>query len=95
MIKVMGARLLVQRIEQKKPESELVIVPDTIQDKPSNTAVVWGVGKLEHGGVDVGDLVVIKDFVGAPVPVTLPGDELETDCVIVNEEDVLAVIEGV
>jgi len=95
MIRMMGARVLVQRIEERKAESEHIIIPDTIQEKPSKNGIVWAVGTLQQGGIEVGDLIIMKDFVGAPCPVVLPGDERTTECMIVNEDDILAVIEGV
>jgi co-chaperonin GroES (HSP10) len=96
MIKPLGARLLVQRIDQAKPDTQLIVIPDTIQDKPSIFAVVWAIGTLKQGGIEPGDIVILKDYVGAPASVVLPGDDgRETDCIIVNEDDVLAVTEGV
>jgi co-chaperonin GroES (HSP10) len=92
MIRPLGARLLVTRIEQARPESVHIIIPDTIQDKPSVFAIVFALGKLQQGGIEVGDIVILKDFTGAPALVTLPGDEQETECIIVNEDDVLAVV---
>ena len=95
MLRPNGARLLVKRVEEKKPESELIIVPETISQKPSAFAVVYAIGTLKQGGVSVGDLVVLRDYVGAPAEVFLPGDETPTECIIVNEDEVLAVVEGV
>jgi co-chaperonin GroES (HSP10) len=88
----MGTRLLVKRIEQAKPDTQLIVIPDTVQDKPSIFAIVFAIGKLVHGGVEVGDIVILKDFTGAPALVQLPGDEQQTECIIVNEDDVLAVV---
>lgn len=93
MIQPLGARLLVKRIEEAKPETQLVIIPDSVQDKPSIFAIVFALGKLVQGGIVVGDIVVLKDFTGAPALVTLPGDQVATECIIVNEDDVLAVME--
>ena len=95
MLRPMGARLLVKRIEQAKPDTQLIVIPDSVQDKPSIFAIVFAIGKLQQFGIMVGDIVILKDFVGAPCVVTLPGDEAQTDCLIVNEDDVLAVTEGV
>ena len=93
MIQPISSRLLVQRIDQARPESSLIVVPDTVRDKPSQFAAVLAIGKLNQGGVEVGDLVVLKDFCGAPVFTVLPGDTTETECAFVDEEDVLAVVE--
>jgi co-chaperonin GroES (HSP10) len=95
MIQPNGARVLVKRIEQAKPETELIIIPDTIEQKSSSFAIVLAIGKLQQGGIEVGDIVVLKDYVGAPAFVLLPGDEDKTECLIVNEEEILAVVEGV
>jgi len=95
MLQPNGARLLVKRIEQAMPETQHIIIPETVEQKSSAFAIVLGVGTLKQGGVEVGDIVVLMDYVGAPVQVLLPGDEEKTECLIVNEDDVLAVMEGV
>jgi len=94
MLQPKGARVLVKRIEQAKPESELIIIPDSVQQKSSAFAMVFAIGTLKQGGIAIGDIVVLMDYVGAPVNVTLPGDESWTECLIVNEDEVLAVVEG-
>lgn len=92
MIRPMGARALVKRLDAPKPESSLIVVPDTVQDKPSQFAVVLAIGVLVQGGFDVGDTVVLRDFAGAPVLVNF--DEEQIEAAIVNEDDVLMVVEG-
>lgn len=95
MLQPKGARLLVRRIEAAKPDTTLIVIPDTVIDKPSAFAIVLAIGKLQQNEVAVADIVILKDFVGSPVRTTLPGDTDETDCLIVNEEDCLAVVDGV
>jgi co-chaperonin GroES (HSP10) len=68
-------------------------VPDTVQDKPSQFGLVLAIGALKHGGFDVGDMVVLRDFAGAPCNVDLDGEMIEA--AIVTEDDVLLVIEEV
>jgi co-chaperonin GroES (HSP10) len=95
MIQPIGARLLVKRIEQAKPETQHIIIPETIEQKSSAFAAVFAIGTLKQDGIEVGDIVILMDYVGAPANVTLPGDETETECLIVNEDDVLAVVHGI
>lgn len=95
MITPMGARLLVKRIEQAQPKTQHIIIPETVEQKSSAFAIVLGIGTLKQGGVEIGDIVVLMDYVGALALVLLPGDEDKTECLIVNEDEVLAVMQGV
>lgn len=92
MMQPMGPRVLVKRLDAPKPESQLIITPETIEDKPSQFALVLAIGKLVSGGFDVGDTVVLRDFAGAPCNVTLDDQIIEAS--IVMEDDVLMVVEG-
>lgn len=92
MIRPLGARALVKRMDAPKPASSLIVIPDTVEDKPSQYALVLAVGKLTQGGFDVGDTVILKDFAGAPCSVMLDDDVIDASVVV--EDDVLAVIEG-
>ncbi len=92
MMQPLGARALIKRLDAPKPESQLIVTPDTVEDKPSQFALVLAVGKLVHGGFDMGDTVVLRDFAGAPCNVELDGEMIEA--AIVNEDDVLMVVEG-
>lgn len=89
-----GARVLVKRLDAPQPVSELIIIPDMIGATPSSFALVIAVGKLLQGGISPGDVVVLKDYSGAPVSVDLEGDSAPFECSIVVEDDVLAVVEG-
>jgi len=78
-------------MDAPKPASSLIVVPDTVEEKPSQFAVVLAIGKLAQGGFDVGDTVILKDFAGAPCEVTLDNEVM--DASVVSEDDVLAVVE--
>lgn len=95
MIQPNGNRVLVKRIEQAKPDSQLIVIPETIQDKPSVFGVVLAIGSKVREEIAIADMVILQDFVGARVYTVLPGDEEETECIIVNEDEILAVVEGV
>jgi len=96
VIQPRGARVLVKRIEQARPETQLIIVPETVEDKPSQYGLVLAFGRLVQGGIVVGDIVLLKDYAGAPCFTRVsPEDTEDTECALVNEDDVLAVVEGV
>jgi co-chaperonin GroES (HSP10) len=88
----MGARALVKRVDAPKPESSLIITPETVEAKPSPYAVVIAVGKLVQGGFAPADVVLLHDYAGAPCNVELDGEVIEA--VVVSEDDVLCVVEG-
>jgi co-chaperonin GroES (HSP10) len=91
-----GPRLLVKRLDEAKVESTLIIVPETADVKASQYALVLAIGKLQQGGVKPGDVVILKDYAGAPVFVKLDGpDGPLSECALVMEDDCLAVVEGV
>ena len=92
MLKPTGPRVLVKRLDPPKPESSLIEVVSTSVDKPSAFALVLAVGKLEQGGFDVGDTVILTDYAGAPCAVEIEGERIEA--AVVFEKDVLAVVEG-
>lgn len=92
MMRPMGARALVKRLPKPRPVSSLIEVPDTVEDKPSQYALVLAVGRLVQGGFGVGDTVILRDFAGAPCETEFDGERI--DASIVPEEDVLAVVEG-
>lgn len=95
MIQPVGARVLVQRLDMAKPQSSLLIIPDSVEDKPSQYALVIAIGTKVREHLTPGDVVILKDFTGAPVFVRLGGpDDNLTECAIVPEDDVLMVIEG-
>lgn len=91
MLKPMGTRILVKRMEQPKLKSETIIIPDSVDAEGSPYALVLAVGPGCTGHVKVADTVILSKYTGAPVSVTLDGETMEA--LIVPEEDVLAVLE--
>lgn len=95
MLQPRGARALVKRLDAPKATSTLIEIPDSVGAKPSAYALVLAVGTLVEGGFAAGDVVIMKDYAGTPVYVQLDGpDGLDTECALVNEDDVLALVEG-
>ncbi len=99
MTRIVGPRVLVQRIDAPKPKSDLIECV-SLMDTPSNFAVVIAVGSgelLPSGRrrpipLQVGDTIVTQTYCGTPVSLALPGETDKTDLHIVQEEDVLAVV---
>ncbi len=91
MLRPNGPRLLVKRMDAPKPTSSLIEIPDTVDGEASLYALVLAVGTKCTENVNVADTVILKQYVGAPVTVTL--DDETIDALIVMEEDVLAVVE--
>lgn len=98
MIRPLGPRLLIKRLDEAPSQvaGSLIFIPETIEAKPSAFALVLAIGKLIQGGIVPGDVVILKDYAGCPVYEKLDGPGgPETECALVVEEDVLAVVEGV
>ena len=91
MMKPLGARALVKRMEAPKLDSQLIVVPDTVEQQASQYAVVMAIGTLVHGGFDAGDVVILAAYAGAPCQTELDGEMIEA--LIVEEAAVLAVVE--
>lgn len=90
MIRPNGPRLLVQRLPEPKPVSSMIAMPDTIMEKPSKFAIVLAVGKLLDPCIEVGDMILIKDFAGAPVTTQFADEVIEA--FIIMETDILGII---
>ena len=86
----MGPRVLVKRLAAAPLAGSLIEVVH-LHDEPSQFAVVLAVGKLEQGGIDVGDTVATKSFAGAPLEVEVEGQTIEA--FMLMETDCLAVVE--
>jgi len=84
-----GPRVLVKRLEEPALKSSLIEVVQ-MHEEPSQFAVVLATGKLEQGGIEIGDTVVTKPFVGAPLEVTIEGQTIEA--FMLMETDCLAVV---
>ena len=84
----MGPRVLVKRLDAPALQSSLIEVIQQ-HEEPSQFAVVLAVGKLEQGGIEIGDTVVTKGFAGAPLEIIFEGQPLdafmlmESDCLLV------------
>lgn len=88
-------RIIVQRLEEGEQTIGGIIIPDTAQEKPQQgTVIAVGNGKVNDDGkrvpldVTAGDRILFGKYAGQEI--TLDGEEY----FIMNEDDVLAVIEG-
>lgn len=64
--KPLGERALVKMVEGKQTTESGIVLPDTAKEKPQSAEVVE-VGQFEAGvKVEVGDVVVLRKFAGAP-----------------------------
>lgn len=98
MIRVMGNRVLVKRIEDAAPKSKYIEVITTDKE-PGQYALVAAVGpgiRLPNGkcvpiGVDPGDIVILSKYSGASVSVKNEAGVAE-DFHLVDGEDVLATV---
>jgi len=89
-------RVLVKRVEELEQRMGGIIIPDSAKEKPQQAKVVAaGSGRVTDEGktipldVKAGDYVLIGKYAGTEI--TLDGD----DYVIVREEEILGVAEGV
>jgi chaperonin GroES len=89
-------RILVERLEESEQRIGGIIIPDTAREKPQQAKVVAvGRGRVNDDGqvfaldVKVGDTVLLGKYSGSEI--TVAGK----DYVILREEEVLGVVEGV
>jgi chaperonin GroES len=89
-------RVLVQRVEEQEQRIGGIIIPDTAKEKPQQAKVVAvGSGRVTDEGrtippdVKAGEYVLIGKYAGTEIK--LDGQEY----LIVKEEEILAVAEGV
>ena len=94
MIKPLGQRVLVERVEAESKTAGGLFLPDTAKEKPQEAIVrALGTGGLDKDGkkidfhVKENDKVLITKYGGTEV--VLNG----TTYVILNESDILAVID--
>lgn len=85
-----GARLLVMRQPEPRASSELLILPEIEDAKPSKFATVVSVGDKVREAIPVGATVILSDYSGAPCSVTVAGQDFEAH--MVDEKDVLGVL---
>jgi chaperonin GroES len=89
-------RILVERLEEAEQRIGGIIIPDTAREKPQHAKVIAvGRGRVNDDGevfaldVKVGDTVLLGKYSGSEI--TVAGK----DYVILREEEVLGVVEGV
>jgi len=89
-------RILVERLEESEQRIGGIIIPDTAKEKPQQAKVIAvGRGRVNDDGdvfaldVKVGDTVLLGKYSGSEI--TVAGK----DYVILREEEVLGVVEGV
>lgn len=94
MIKPIGQRVLVERVEAETKTAGGLFLPDTAKEKPQEAIVrALGTGGLDKEGnkinfnVAVDDKVLITKYGGTEVTVN------GTAYVILNESDILAIID--
>ena len=89
-------RIIVQRLEEGEQKVGGIIIPDTAKEKPQQGKVIAvGKGKVEKDGkvtpldVKEGDTVLFGKYAGSEIKIE--GKEY----LIIREEEVLGVLEGV
>ena len=94
MLRPLLDRVLLEKVEEEKVTKSGIILSDKTVEKPSTAKVVAvGPGKLDDQGipismdVSVGDVVVYKQYSGTNVK------DQDTEYVIVEMKDILAVVE--
>jgi len=94
IFKPLGPRVLVQRIEDATPKSELIEVV-SYTPEVSMFAVVLAVGKLTQSPeLKEGNVVVLSKYCGSPVQIEISEGTVPVECAIVVEDDILAIVEG-
>lgn len=93
-IRPINEKVLVKRLEAETKTKGGIVLPDTAKEKPKEGKVVEvGTGKLLKSGerakfqVKKGDRVIFSPYAGTEVKVE--GEEY----LLVNEDDILAVVE--
>ncbi|MDD2889993.1 MAG: co-chaperone GroES [bacterium] len=93
-LRPLGDRILVRRVEEKEVKKGSIIIPDTAKEKPQEGEIIAvGPGKLDDKGtrhkpeIKTGDRVLFGKYAGTEIEID--GEE----CLIMNEDDILAIIE--
>ncbi|MDD5528477.1 MAG: co-chaperone GroES [bacterium] len=93
-LRPLGDRVLVRRVEEKEVKKGSIIIPDTAKEKPQEGEIIAvGPGKLDDKGtrhkpdIKTGDRVLFGKYAGTEIEID--GEE----CLIMNEDDILAIIE--
>ena len=89
-------RILVERVEEQEQRVGGIIIPDTAKEKPQQgTVVAVGSGRVNDKGdvfaldVKAGDTVLFGKYSGTEIKID------GKDYLILREEEVLGVVEGV
>ncbi|HLD35608.1 MAG TPA: co-chaperone GroES [Planctomycetota bacterium] len=93
-LKPIGDKIIVERIEPENKTRGGIVLPDNAKEKPKEGKIIAiGEGKLMDNGsrvapsVKVGEKVIFTSFAGSEVKID------NKEFLIMNEEDILAVIE--
>lgn len=94
MLRPLGDKLVVERVQADSKTPGGIVLPDTAKEKPQRGVVKFvGTGKLLENGdrarmqVAEGNHVIFTSYAGNEVRIN------DTEYVILNESDVLAIIE--
>ena len=94
MIRLLGDRILVKRLEADEEIRGGIVIPDTAKEKPQEGEVVAvGPGKVENGTkvemtVAKGDRILFSKYSGSEVK--LQGEVY----LVTREEEVIGILEG-
>lgn len=93
-IRPLADRVLVERLEAENKTAGGIVLPDTAKEKPKQGKIVAvGEGKTMEDGsvkemqVKVGDQILFTSYAGTEVKIS------DTDYLIMDERDILAVVE--
>ncbi len=93
-LKPIGEKIIVERVEPGNKTKGGIVLPDTAKEKPKEGKVIAiGEGKLLENGsrvapsVKTGERIIFSSFAGSEVKID------NKEYLIMNEDDILAVIE--
>jgi len=86
-LRPLGERVILQEVEVESKTKSGIILPEEAKEKPQYAKVIAIGDTVENTSIDMGSKVVYKKYSGTEV--TIEG----TDYIIIELEDILAVIE--
>ena len=93
-IRPLNDKILVKRLEAEERTKGGIVLPDTAKEKPKEGKVISvGTGKLLDNGtrakpqVNAGDRILFNSYAGTEVKIE------NVEHIIMNEDDVLAIVE--
>ena len=93
-LKPLRDRVIIRRIEEEEVVEGGIVIPDTAKEKPiKGTVIAVGPGRVNDKGetipmnVKEGDTVVFRKYAGNEITVD------DEDLLIVEEDDILAILE--